>query len=591
MYKTLEKFWQVLFLLAVTMAFAGTAALADSSALSLKNCPDGDWCTYHRTYDGWRHSPLKQINKGNVVKLGPAWLFQPGANTSGMGSMGLQSTPLAIDGGIYLATNPSRVWKLDGATGNRIWAWFPDLDEAVVARSFFPHTRGLAIGDGRVYMGTVDGHVVALSETNGEVMWDNALVDSAKISAGFSGGGTFVNGLFIIGQNGGEYPVEGRIFGLDAATGAVKWTFYTTGRNDPEALATWGGDSWKYGGGGGWQPGSVDFGNNLVFWGTGNPNPDYDWGGKDWKTTGARPGLNLYTSSTVALDIDTGKLKWFFQEAPHDPYDYDASVGEYVLLDVNGKNLVLHPGKNGFNHVHDRRSGEVVNVYPDSKNINWTSGYNMDTGEWENMLWPEEGVKTLMCPAIDGGHSWNAGTYSPRTGLFYRIAQEWCMWLTVNRDEKVLDPVVVALFGAEFETPQGVQNPCNPQELSGVPAHAFLTAREPVSGDLAWEKRYNIVPHSSLLSTGGGLVFIGNSEGYIEALDATTGGQLWTFNNGSGHNGGIISYAAGGKQFILVTAGQGSHLGNDIAKYYGDKLIKFEHSATLVAFALPFSQP
>ena len=154
------------------------------------------------------------------------------------------------------------------------------MDAAIISRTFFPHTRGLAIGDGRVYLGQADGHLVALDENTGEVIWDKQLVDSAKETAGFSGAGTFVSSdLFVIGQNGGEYPVEGKIFGVDPKTGDLKWTFYTTGRDDPQALATWGGDSWKYGGGGSWQPGTVDYENNQILIGTGNPNPDYDFCG------------------------------------------------------------------------------------------------------------------------------------------------------------------------------------------------------------------------------------------------------------------------------------------------------------------------
>ena len=270
--------------------------------------------------------------------------------------------------------------------------------------------------------------------------------------------------MFVIGQNGGEYPVEGKIFGVDPKTGDLKWTFYTTGRDDPEALATWGGNSWKYGGGGSWQPGTVDYENNQILIGTGNPNPDYDFCGADCRDVnadGLRPGDNLYTSSTVALDLETGKLNWYFQEAPSDPYDYDAAPGEYVIFnDDEGRRLVLHPGKNGFNHVHDVATGQPVNVYPDMKNLNWTSGFNMETGQWENMLWPIAGEKTLVCPAIDGGHSWNPGTYSPETGLFYRIANEWCMYLTVNPKEggaatagsetRVTEPFAVAFMAADM---------------------------------------------------------------------------------------------------------------------------------------------
>jgi len=589
MFRSIGRLGQAVVLLAVAVLFVAPAALAGSSADDIKNCPAQNWCAYHRTVDtGWRYSPLDQINTGNVKKLHPVWIFQPGDPR-----MGLQSTPLVIDGYMYVSTNPSTVWKLNAKTGERIWAYVPQMDEAVVARSFFAHTRGLSIGDGRVYMGQADGHVVALDEDTGKVVWDKQLVNSKKETIGFSGAGTFVNsGLFVIGQNGGEYPIEGKIFGLDPKTGDVKWIFYTTGRDDPKALATWKGDSWKYGGGGSWQPGTVDYGNNQIFIGTGNPDPDYDYCGKncrDVNADGWRPGDNLYTSSTIALDLGTGKLNWYFQEAPSDPYDYDAAPGEYVNIDVGGRKIVLHPGKNGFNHVHDRKTGKPLAVYPDMKSYNWTTGFNLETGEWENMLWPEPGVKTLVCPAIDGGHSWNAGSYSGQTKLFYRITNEWCMNLTVapkgggttisaGSDTRTLEPFVQAFMNAEWvgTSPPGEKS-----------AYGRITARDPVTGKLAWEKRYDIIPHSALLTTAGGLLFVGTTDGFVEALDAKSGDTLWRFNNGTGHNGGIVSFAVGGKQYVAVATGHGSYVGRALADhYFKDKIINMKESAAIVVFAL-----
>jgi alcohol dehydrogenase (cytochrome c) len=588
MLKTMGALGRGVVVLAITVMFMAPAVLADSSATKIKNCADDNWCAYHRTTNkGWRHSPLTQINTENVKQLRPVWIFQPGEVVQG-----LHSTPLVVDGMMYLATNPSTVWKIDAATGKRIWAYVPEMNEAVLSRTFFAHTRGLAVGDGRVYMGLADGRVVALNEETGEVLWDRQLVDSKKDTAGFSGAGTFVSAdLLVIGQNAGEYPVEGRIFGLDPKTGNLKWTFYTTGRGDPKALATWGGDSWKYGGGGSWQPGTVDYENNQILMGTSNPNPDYDFCGAncmDTKANAWRPGANLYTSSTVALDLATGKLNWYFQEAPSDPYDYDAALGEYLLIESNDRKLVLHPGKNGFNHVHDRKTGQPINVYPDAKTINWTTGFNLETGQWENILWPKAGEKTLVCPAIEGGHSWNAGTYSPQTGLFYRVANEWCMWLTVNEqaggvvtagaETRVTEPFAQVFMSAEWV---GADPPDDK-------AHGRLTARNPVTGEIAWEKRYDIIPHSALLSTGGGLLFNGTYDGYLEALDAKTGEVLWRFNNGSGHNGGIISYAVDGKQYIAAVTGHGSYVGRAlVTSYQKDKFVNYKESAMVVVYALP----
>ncbi|MEZ5930847.1 MAG: PQQ-binding-like beta-propeller repeat protein [Alphaproteobacteria bacterium] len=562
-------------------------ALADSSAENIKNCADGNWCAYHRTVDtAWRHSPLSQITKENVKDLKVAWMFLPGDER-----MGLQSTPIVIDGAMYLGTTPSNVWKIDATTGERLWSYVPEMDEGIVSRSFFAHTRGLSVGDGRVYIGRADGHLVALDENTGEVAWDVELVDSSVDSAGFSGAGTFVSSdLFVIGQNGGEYPVEGRIFGVDPKNGQLKWTFYTTGRGDEKALATWGGDSWKYGGGGSWQPGTVDYENNQILIGTGNPNPDYDFCGSECTDPNAnahRPGINLYTSSTIALDLDSGKLNWYFQEAPSDPYDYDAAPGEYVMLEEEGRRIVLHPGKNGFNHLHDVATGQPLAVYPDMKNQNWTTGFNLETGQWENMLWPKAGEKTLVCPAIDGGHSWNAGTYSPETGLFYRVVNEWCMNLTVNPEEgaaatagsetRTTEPFAVVFMAATWE---GTDPPDDKM-------HARLTARDPMSGDIKWEKRYDVIPHSALMSTATGLLFNATYEGEIEALDADNGERLWSFNLGTGSNGGIVSYEANGKQYVAITTGHGSYFGRAVASLWPDQTKGYKETSAVVAFELP----
>ena len=265
---SLRQFMTLALPLAIAAAWSPGAQAGNSSAANIQNCAPEDWCFYHRTTDtAWRHSPLTQITPSNVKNLRPAFIFQPG-NVR----MGMHSTPLAVDGKLYVSVNPSTVWKLDGKTGERLWVHEPKMDEAVVARSFFAHTRGLAIGDGRVYMGQADGKIVALDEATGKPVWEKQIIDSQKDTVGFSGAATFVSSdLMVIGQNGGEYPIEGKIFGINPKTGDIKWTFYTTGRDDPNALKTWKGDSWQYGGGGSWQPGTVDYANNQIIMGTGNP--------------------------------------------------------------------------------------------------------------------------------------------------------------------------------------------------------------------------------------------------------------------------------------------------------------------------------
>jgi alcohol dehydrogenase (cytochrome c) len=286
----------------------------------------------------------------------------------------------------------------------------------------------------------------------------------------------------------------------------------------------------------------------------------------------------------VALDLSTGKLNWHFQHAHADPYDYDGAPGELVVLG----DKILHPGKNGFNHVFQAKGGKVLNVYKDMNNINWTTGYDIAKGEWQNMLWPEPGKQTLVCPAIDGGHSWEAGTYSPKTKMFYRVAQEWCMKLTVQpksggttisagSEQRTLAPFVQAFMSAEWIG----SDPPNDKN------HGRLTARDPVTGKLAWEKRYDLIPHSTLMSTGSDLLFLGTADGMVEALDAKTGKDLWKFNVGSGVHGGIISYTSGGKQYVAVASGHGTYVGRAVQSLNKEKLGSMQESMAVVVFALP----
>ena len=555
------------------------------------NCAPENWCAYHRTVDkSWRHSPLDQINRDNVGNLGVAWLFQP--DSARFSAAGLHSTPLVLDGDMYVAYNPSSVMKLDAAIGDRLWAHVPEMDQAVFVRSAFMHTRGLALGGGRVYIGLADGRLIALSQEDGRVLWDRQIVDSAKFTAGFSGAATYVSeNMMVIGQNGGEYPVEGRIFGINPQDGSVVWIFYTTGRGDAAALATWGGDSWLYGGGGSWQPGTVDIENNQIFMGTGNPSPGYDYCGADCRDSNVdahRVGDNLYTSSTVALDLDTGTLNWYFQEVPTDPYDYDAEPGEYVIFERDGRRMVLHPGRSGFNYVHDAATGQPLAAYSALNNHDWTSGFNLETGEFEDLLWPVAGEKTLVCPAIDGRHSWNSGSYDPTTGLHVRTVQEWCTWLTIgNRDAsapisfgeatRITEPYADVYMAAEW---------IHADPDTGK-AHGRLVARDPLSGETAWERRYDIIPHSALLTTAGGLLFNVTYDGYFEAIDTATGEVLWTFNLGSDTTGGIISYGVGSKQYIAVATGHGRGVGDSmLADNFAGETLDGGSSALVIAFEL-----
>jgi alcohol dehydrogenase (cytochrome c) len=532
----------------VTATLAASAALAqpvDTARIEAGGA--NDWLTYHGSYRGYQYSALDQINANNVSNLSVAWIHIPGRSTRG-----LQSMPLAADGVLYYTGSYSRTFALNGATGEVIWSFIPDLDEALISRqTHSPYTRGLALGEGKAFVGTMDGRLFALDMKTGKPVWETKLLDSQKLTVGFTGAPLYAKGTVIIGAQGGEWPGRGPIFGVDAATGKKKWEFQTVAGTD-DAMKTWGSDSWRTGGGGGWMPGTYDSETNTVWWGTANPSPLYDWSGGDFKTQGARPGDNLYTSSVIGLDIDTGKLKFYHQELPHDAWDFDAAPGEFLMLDKDGQKLVVHANKSGYIFVYDR-SANVKNVWNLVNASNFVKNIDPKTGELIGRRDFAAGkvADGPLCPFIGGGVSWNSGSFNPETGLYYKIGNEWCMTLTVQKTTPVTAPQAQLNIGADFEGP--VAPP-------GGEVYGHLDARDPVTGAKKWEVRFPEPPIASLLSTGGNLVFVPDARGVIHAYNAETGAELWSHSDGIGHQGGIISYSANGKQYIAVTAGFGGML-------------------------------
>jgi len=546
----------------LTMTVAVATLLSAASALAqpvdtarIAGGDPNDWLAYHQSYNGWSYSPLDQINANNVKDLEVAWIAVPGHSTRG-----LQSMPLAADGVLYYTGSYSRVFALDGATGKQLWSYTPELDDALVARqTHSPYNRGAAIGEGRLYVGTVDGRLIALDMKTGKVAWDTKLQDSQKLTVGFTGAPLYAKGTVVIGSQGGEWPGQGPIYGVDAATGKVKWKFNTVGGTD-ESKKSYGNDSWRTGGGGGWMPGTFEPETNIVYWGTANPAPLYDWAGDKWKTEGPRPGDNLYTSSVLALDIDTGDLKSYHQELPHDAWDFDSAIGEFMKVDRDGKHYIVHPNKSGFIFVYDRDL-KVQNVWPLIHTYNFVKSIDPKTGELIGRRDFTAGKATdPLCPAIDGGVSWNSGSYSPKTGLFYKVGNEWCIALEVVKTTPVTEPVTQLNIGANFH-----EVPPPDGEIYG-----HLDARDPITGDKKWEVRYPEPPLSSVLSTGGNLVFLPDARGVVHAYNAETGSELWNHSDGLGHVGGIISYSAGGKQYVAVTVGFGSLVGDGYAKLFGE---------------------
>jgi PQQ-dependent dehydrogenase (methanol/ethanol family) len=545
-------------------------------AVSLDGASDGNWTTYHGSWRSYHFSALDQINSSNVQKLDVAWTHDPGRDTRG-----LQSMPLAQDGVLYYSGSYSRLFALDGATGKVIWSYFPKLDEALIKRqTHSPYNRGVALGAGKVYVGTMDGRLIAVDQKTGKRVWDTKLLNSQKLTVGFTGAPLFIasKSLVVIGAQGGEWPYRGPIFALDAETGKKKWEFLTVAPDDA-SRKTWGHNSWRTGGGGGWMPGTYEAESNTLWWGTANPAPLYDWSGADFKTKGARPGDNLYTTSVIALDPDTGKLKFYHQELPHDAWDFDSAVGEFVMLDRDGKKLVVHPNKSGYIFVYNRSDGSIVNVWRITENSNFVQNIDAKTGELQGRRDLSAGkVDTPLCPAISGGVSFNAGTYSPITGLYYKIGNEWCMDLDVVKTRPILEPQAQLNIGANFtmRAPPGADKPWG-----------HLDARDPVTGQKKWEVKFKSPPLASLLGTAGNLVFVPDAEGVLHAYDASNGKELWSHSDGVGHDGGIITYMAGGKQYVAVVAGWGGMATDDYPKMFGEPFTSMpRNTGVLTVYAL-----
>jgi PQQ-dependent dehydrogenase (methanol/ethanol family) len=542
---------------ACTLLGGAVAAELDGQRLINADKEPGNWMTYHGTYKSWHYSPLDQINTSNVTRLQEAW-----SHVASRANRGLQGFPLAIDGVLYYASPYNQIYALDGATGQPVWTYKQKLNEDLVARqTHSPYNRGIAAGYGNIYMGTLDGKLVAVDMKSGQMKWETKLVNSEKLTVGFTGAPLLVKDTVIIGSQGGEWPYRGPIFGVDAKSGQKKWEFFTVGGSEGngEARDSWGNDSWKVGGGGGWMAGAYDPETNTVWWGTANPAPLYDWAGDNWKTQGPRPGTNLYTTSVILLDPDTGKLKGYHQELPHDAWDFDSAVGEFVFLERGGQKYVAHPNKGGFMFVYDR-NGKVQNVWRAVDNINFVKDIDPKTGELIGRRDMSLGKHQNLCPAIAGGYSWPSGSYSPKTNLFYRVGFEWCMDLEVVKTEPVTEPFVQLNIGADF-TMKGPGD---------KPPSGHIRARDPITGKVAFEIPYKVPPHGSLLTTAGNLLFVPEADGLLAAYDATNGKRLWQHNNGQGHDGGIISYTAKGKQYVAVMTGWGSLVSDGYGDLWGE---------------------
>ncbi len=546
---------------ALGTAFAAMTAVASVPATAADGAKDNaaDWPKYYRTDKGWRYSPLDQITKENVGKLKVAWIHQPGEI-----AMGLQATPIVIDGVVYYVGPNNNVYAVDGKTGNTKWHYKPELDPIVDTVFYVSASRGVTVGHGMVYLGTLDGRYIALDKETGKVKWERQITDLKNCyGCLFSSPPQLAGDILYGGTTGGDQPQQGKIWAVNAKTGEPAWTFNTI-KDDPKS---WPGDSGKVGGGGAWMPGVYDAKTDTILIGTSNAAPDFFPDG--------RRGDNLYTASILAIEAKTGKLKWHYQEVPHDVWDYDAAY-EIMTIEHDGKELLVHLNKGGYVFVLDKATGKPHNIWPLAKHINWTSGIDPKTGEIKDRNEPEVGKEKLLCPYLLGVRSWNHAAYNPNTKLWYSNAMEVCN--TVVAAPQEVEKIGIAGLYLGVSKLVAVPPP-------GDKASARLDARDPITGEVKWSVDYEMPGLGSVLTTAGGLVFNGDVRGNIRAYDAENGKVLWSFNTGSGIRSGPVSYAADGKQYILIPSGLGSHAPGFMATAFPD-VKGLPGGAALIAFTL-----
>ncbi|MEO7652549.1 MAG: PQQ-binding-like beta-propeller repeat protein [Bryobacteraceae bacterium] len=486
--------------------------------------PGDNWLTYAGDYQGKRHSALTQITVDNAPSIVPKWVFRvPKANR-------LQASPLVYEGVMYV-TGTNELFALDARTGRRIWHYRDTRAKKETVN------RGAAILGDRVFFVTGDVHCVALDRRTGGVLWDKQY---GRIEDGLFGSAAplAVKDRVIVGVGGSDTGMRGYIAALSAATGDELWRTYTV-----PAKGEKGSESWQnyidYGGGGTWLSGTYDPELNTLYWPTGNPWPDF-YGGD-------RAGDNLYTCSLLALDADTGKMKWYFQFTPHDTHDWDAQAWPVLLdLPVNGKprKLVMHANRNGFYYMLDRVTGEFLRATKLVDKLDWASGVD---AKGRPVLLPGKDPTpngNRACPGVRGATNWMSPTYMPSTGWMYIVTLEQCDLYTSSSKE----PEPKKSFSGGGAGPK-----------RNEVGQFFLRAYDPKTGERKWE--YPMTgpgeSWSGTVSTEGGVIFFGDDDGQLVAVDARNGKHLWHFQMGEGLNASPVTYSVEGKQFVAIAASGG----------------------------------
>ena len=520
------------------MASSLTAQVTFDRILNAGKEPQ-NWLTYSGGVSSQRYSALNQITPDNVKNLELQWIFQSRSLER------YEATPLVVDGVMYTVQNPDDVLALDAVTGRIYWTYnyqtSPDARPCCGRLS-----RGLAILGDTLFIGTIDAHVIALDAKSGKPLWNTPVGDPAKGYA-ITHAPLIVKDKVIVGMAGGEYGIRGYILALDTKTGKEAWRFYTIPGPGEPGHESWKDDSWQHGGASVWVTGSYDPESNLTFWGVGNPGPD--WNGDN------RLGDNLYACSVVALDADTGKLKWYYQFSPHDEFDYDATQIP-VLADIEWqgrpRKVMMWANRNGLFYVLDRTTGQFLSGKPFVK-VNWMNGFDERGRPMKVPSAASSKEGTLIYPGNQGGTNWYSPSFSPHTGLFYIPVWDNYSSLYVKQDQDFVEGRTFAGGGPRPTGPatkSGVQNFRADDDIYGA-----VRAIDPKTGEKKWEFKMADVTEAGILTTASDVLFTGGHEGYFFALDARNGKLLWKAPLGGEVRSGPMTYMVNGRQYVAVDAG------------------------------------
>ena len=547
--------WKV-FLFAIAAVFATCCACRRNGSLLADASHAGDWMLHGRTYNEQRFSPLNQINDQNVYQLGLAWYYNLDTHR------GQEATPIVVDGVMYFTSAWSKVFALNAVTGTLLWSYDPKVPgEWAVNACCDVVNRGVAVWNGKVFVGTLDGRLIALDAATGKPVWETLTIDRTSRYT-ITGAPRIVKGKVVIGNGGGEFGVRGYVSAYDTESGKLIWRFYTV-PGDPskpfespvleKAARTWSGAWWKSGGGGTvWDAIVYDPELDLLYIGTGNGGP---WNEKYRSPKG---GDNLFTCSVIALKPETGEYVWHYQEDAADDWDYD-SAEQIILADLSiagsTRKVLLHAPKNGIFYVIDRTNGALISAKPYTY-INWATGVDMKTGrpiETGIARYPGKDPAPLV-PGPLGAHSWQPMSYSPLTGLVYVPVND--LGFKYKSADHFEPAKLAANYGIDVVAAGMPQDPAIKKAILDT-VKGKLVAWDPLQQKQAWAIDRTGPWNGGVLSTAGNLVFEGTAGGAFEAYRADTGAKLWSFPAQTGVMAGPVTYTVNGEQYVAVLAGWG----------------------------------